>query len=71
MNHGDLAHGDMGSGHGGVGWAWGILEVSSNPNDSMSRTAAAWLQSRSDGALAQGATVSPSSHQVSICSNLK
>ena len=36
-NHGDVAHGDVVSGHGGVGWgwAWGILEVISKLSDSV------------------------------------
>ena len=36
-NHGDVALGDVVSGHGGVGWgwAWGILVVFSNLCDSL------------------------------------
>ena len=34
-NHGDVAHGDMVSGHGGDGVGLGILEVFSNLHDSV------------------------------------
>ena len=35
QNHGDVALGDVGSGHGVLGLDLGILEVFSNLNDSM------------------------------------